>query len=122
MKGALATHAIAELFGEGFMASEIARTLSNTDPDLRAAAYESMRPPRSLPDGCFEFVHHLIWLEDVLEIAPVELTAIEAEGLLRLKRERAHFKAEHPACFKCGMPNEKNAFRCRECMAEIQKG
>lgn len=114
--------AFVELFNEGFMASEITRTLNNTDPDLRPQAFESMRPERTVADGCFEWAHHLIWLERLLEIAPVPLTAAEAEGLLALKRERMRFQVEHPPCPKCGMPNETKAFRCRECMAEIQRG
>jgi hypothetical protein len=113
--------AIAELFNEGFIASEISRTLKNTPPELRPQAFESMRPERTAPDGLFEWAHHLLWLEKLLEIAPVHLTAVEAAGLIALKRERAHFQNTHPACFKCGMPNEKDAFRCRECMAELTR-
>jgi hypothetical protein len=114
--------AIAEMFNEGFMASEITRTLRNTPPDLRPLAFESMKPERTVPDGCFEWAHHLIWLEGMSEVAPVMLTAAEAQGLLALKRERMRFQNQHPSCPKCGMPNEAAAFRCRECMAEIQKG
>ena len=121
MKQVIVRRAIAEMFNEGFMASEITRTLNNTDPELRPQAFESMRPPRTVPDGCFEFAHHLLWLEGLLEIAPVSLTADEAEGLMALSRERARFRSEHPPCVKCGAPNEKAAFRCRECYAEIQK-
>jgi hypothetical protein len=117
--GGMVRQAFVEIFNEGFVASEIARTLRNTPPDLRPEAFESMRPARTVPEGCFEWGHHLIWLEGLLEIAPVRLTAVEAEGLLALKRERQRFQSEHPPCPKCGMPNERHALRCRECMGEI---
>jgi hypothetical protein len=119
--GAIVQRACAELFNEGFMFSEIERTLRNTPPDLRPQALQSMRPPRTVPDGCIHWANYLIWLEGLLEVAPVPLTAVEAQGLLALKRERTRFQNEHPPCPKCGMPNEAAAFRCRECMAEIQR-
>lgn len=121
MTRSMASIAINELFDEGFMASEIARTIANTEPDLRPHAYESMRPERTVPDGCFEWAHHLVWLEQLLEVSPVPLMAIEAEGLVMLKRERARFRNDHPPCPRCGMPNDKAAFACRECFAEIRK-
>ena len=122
MNQVIVQRAIAEFFNEGFMASEITRTLKNTPPDLRPQAFESMRPERTVPDACFEWIHHLLWLEKLLEVAPVSLTATEGEGLIALKRERVRFQNAHPPCPKCGMPNEAVAFRCRECMGEIQKG
>ena len=121
MTSGMVRQAIAEIFNEGFMASEMSRMLKNTDPENRPAAFEKMRSVRTVPDGCFEWGHHLIWLEGMLEVAPVRITAIEAEGLLALKRERQRFQAEHPSCPKCGMPNERHALRCRECMGEIGK-
>lgn len=120
MSQGIVQRAIAELFNEGFMASEISRTLENTPPDLRPLAFESMRPKRTVPDGLFEWAHHLFWLEKLLDIVPVELTAVETVGLIALKQERARFQKTHPSCFKCGMPNEANAFRCRECMADLK--
>ena len=122
MNHAIVQRAIAEMLNEGFMASEIVRTLKNTAPDLRPQAFESMRPERSVPDGCFEWAHHLIWLDELRDVAPVALTAEEAQGLMALKRERARFRANHPPCPKCGMPNVKEAFTCQECFTEIPKG
>ena len=120
MKTELVRRAAAEIFNEGFMYAEIDRTLKNTAPEMRVEAYEQMRPKRTVPDGCFDWVHHLIWVENLLEIVDLPLTAIEAEGLVALKRERIRFQAEHPPCPKCGMPNETHAFKCRECMADIK--
>lgn len=120
MNRALVRKAAAEFFAEGFMHAEIERIIENTEPAMRAEAYETMRPKRSVPDGCFTWIAHLVWLERLLEIVDAPLTAQEAEGLMALKSERARFQAEHPPCPKCGMPNEEHAFRCRECMAEIQ--
>lgn len=119
MNAELLRKAAAEYFSEGFMYAEIERVVKNTEPSLRAEAYETMRFKRTVPDGCFAWIAHLVWLERVLEIAEPKLTAQEAEGLLILRRERARFQAEHPPCPKCGLPNEEHAFRCRECMAEI---
>ena len=112
--------AAAEYFIEGFVYAELHRMLEST-PTLegRLAARASLQPPRSVPDGCFVWINHLVWLERLLEIAPVPLTAAEAEGLMVLKRERDRFQAEHPPCPKCGMPNAIHALRCRECMEEI---
>ncbi len=120
MKPALVRKAAAEYFLEGFMYAEIDRVLKNTLPETRAEAYERMRPQRTVPDGCFAWIGHLVWIENMLEIADLQLTAVEAEGLLLLKRERSRFQSEHPPCPKCGMPNEAHAFKCRECMADIQ--
>jgi hypothetical protein len=119
MNSALLKRAAADYFNEGYEYAEIERTLKNTEPALRAEAYETMRPKRSVPDGCFAWISHLVWLERLLEIADPPLTGEEAEGLLVLKRERSRFQAEHPPCPKCGMPNEEHAFKCRECFAEI---
>lgn len=120
MNAGLVRKAAAEYFIEGFHSGETERVLRNTDEALRVEAYERMRPKRTVPDGCFAWIGHLIWLEGILDVAPVALTAEEAEGLVALKRERARFQASHPACSSCGMPNDAHALRCRECMAEIK--
>lgn len=78
-------------------------------------------PPRTVPQGCFEWIGYLIWLEGVLEVTDLPLLAVETEALLALKRERQRFQAEHPPCPRCGMPNEAHALRCRECMGEIAR-
>ncbi|MHB1673771.1 MAG: hypothetical protein ACYCSP_05920 [Acidobacteriaceae bacterium] len=117
----LLRRAAQEFFAEGFAAPEAERALRGTDPELLEEARKSFMPPRSVPDGCFHWIHYLIWLEGVLEITDVPLTAEEVEALRTLKRERARFQAEHPACPHCGMPNESHALRCRECMGEIGK-
>jgi len=120
MKSDLVRTAAAEYFIEGYLYAEMRRIIENTDPDRRVEAYEQSRPPRTVPDGCFGWITHLIWLENLLEICPLQLTAQEAEGLVTLKRARVKFQAEHPPCPKCGMPNEAHAFKCRECFADIQ--
>lgn len=111
--------AAAEFFLEGFMAREVARKLEHTPPELQGAARQSMMP-RTIPDGGFVWIGYLLWLEQVLEIVPVTLNAWEVEALMVLKRERACFQAEHPACSHCGMPNEAHALCCRECGGEIK--
>lgn len=121
MKAALVKRAAAEYFIEGFMHAEVARAIESTPESHRVDALESMRPPRSVPDGCFVWIGHLVWLEKILELTPVPLTAAEAEGLSILKRERARFMAAHPPCPHCGLPNEPHAFTCRECMGEIKR-
>jgi|GEM_PF-6443994 len=120
MKLALVRRAAAEYFSEGFQYGDIARTIENTPPEERVAAYESLRPRRTVPEGCFVWIAHLVWLEGMLKVAPIQLTAEEAASLQVLKEERQHFQATHPACPRCGLPNSPHAFRCRECMAEIQ--
>jgi hypothetical protein len=119
MRGALVRRAAAEYFIEGFLYAETERILKNTPVELRVEAFESRRPPRSVPDGCFVWINHLVWLERMLEVTALALTADEAEGLRVLKSERLRFQAAHPPCPHCGMPNEKQAFRCQECMGEI---
>lgn len=121
MNRALVRKAAAEYFLEGFLYAEIDRVLRNTEPSLRAEAYERLRFKRSVPDGCFSWIQHLVWLEGILDVTALPLNAEETEGLVVLKRERLRFQAEHPACLKCGMPNEAHALRCRECMAEIPR-
>lgn len=116
----LLRRAAAEYFVEGFVHVELRRVLDGTPPELREEARASIAPKRETPDGCFVWLGYLVWLERVLEIASVPLTAAEAEGLMVLKREREKFQAEHPPCPHCGMPNEAHALRCRECLEEIQ--
>lgn len=121
---AMLKRAASEFFLEGFFAPELARILRNTAPELQAAARASLlsvdgKPIRTVPDGAMVWVQYLIWLEQVLEIMPVQLNAVEVEALMVLKRERNRFQAAHPACHHCGLPNEPHALRCRECMREI---
>ena len=121
MNADLLRRAAAEYFNEGFVYAEIHRIVEDTPQEKRQDARESLQPPRTVPDGCFVWINHLVWLERVLEIAAVPLTAAEAEGLLVLKRERDRFQAEHPPCPHCGMPNEPHALNCRECMETIKR-
>lgn len=121
MNAGLLKLAAAEYFNEGFVYAEVQRIIDNTDPDAREAAREALAPRRTIPDGCFVWINYLVWLERVMEIARVPLTAAEVDGLLVLKRERTRFQAAHPPCFKCGMPNEPHALNCRECMEEIHR-
>jgi hypothetical protein len=122
---AMLRRAAAEFFIEGFMAPEVARMLANTAPELQERARASLmsvdgKPMRTVPDGAFLWIRYLIWLEQVLEIMPLTLNAVEVEALMVLKRERGRFQAAHPACPHCGLPNEAHALRCRECMGEIK--
>ena len=122
---AMLKRAAAQFFLEGFFAPEVARILTHTPPELQEAARASLlsidgQPIRTVPDGAMTWIGHLIWLEQVLEITPVELNAVELEGLIVLKRERARFQAAHPPCPHCGMPNEPHAIHCRECMEAIK--
>lgn len=117
----LLRRAAADFFAEGFAAPEVERAMRGTGPELQEAARKALAPPRTVPDGCFQWIHYLVWLEGVLEITDVPLTAEEVEALRTLQRERNRFQAEHPACPRCGMPNESHALRCRECMEEIGK-
>jgi hypothetical protein len=110
-----------EFFEEGYAYPEANRILSQTLPENQAVARKALLPQRTLPDGYYIWIAHLIWLERILEIAPVEMAAVEVEGLVLLKQERGRFRAEHPPCPHCGMPNEPHALRCRECMGEIGK-
>jgi hypothetical protein len=111
--------AAAEFFNEGFCAPEAERILAQTRPELRGIARAKLIPPRTVPDGAFGWIAHLVWLEGVLEIVQVQLTAVEVEALIALKRARNKFQFEHPPCPHCGMPNEAHALCCRECMKEI---
>jgi hypothetical protein len=116
---AMLKRAAAEFFIEGFVAPEAGRILASTPPDLQAKALESLMPPRTVPDGAFQWIDYLIWLERVLELVDVPLSGMEVEALMVLKRERIRFQNGHPSCPHCGMPNEQYALRCRECMKDI---
>jgi hypothetical protein len=116
---AMLRRAAAEFFIEGFMAAEVARIVANTPPENQEAALKSLMAPRTVPEGGFIWINYLIWLERVLDLVDVPLTAVEVEALMVLKRERIRFQNEHPPCPHCGMPNEAHALRCRECMGEI---
>jgi hypothetical protein len=110
-----------EFFEEGYAYPEANRTLAATPPEHQDEARKALLPQRTLPDGYYVWVAHLIWVERVLEIVPLDLAAVEVEGLLMLKQERSRFQSAHPACPHCGMPNEVHALVCRECMGEIGK-
>ncbi len=111
--------AAAEFFLEGYDYVEAAKILEQTSAENQAAARKALMSQRSLPDGYYGWIAYLIWIERVLEITPIQLYAVELEGLLLLKQERVRFQSNHPPCNHCGMPNEVHAFRCRECMGEI---
>lgn len=113
--------AAAEFFEEGYAIPIAERRLRDTPAELQAEVRSKELPKRTVPDGCFTWVAYLVWLERLLEITPLPLSAAEAEGLVILKRERSRFQAEHPPCPHCGMPNEAHALRCRECMEEINR-
>ena len=123
--------AAAEFFEEGFEMAVAAPILRETPVEQLAEARGKLLshrgpdgkpvPYRTAPDGCFAWISYLVWLEGLLEITPLPLSAAEAQGLLILKRERARFQAEHPPCPRCGMPNEAHATRCRECLEEISR-
>jgi hypothetical protein len=122
MRRELLTQAAEEFLNEGYEYQSAEPILRDTPPELQAEARRKLLPTRTVPDGCFAWLGYLVWLEGVLEIAPsLPLLASEAEGLLILKRARNHFRASHPPCPHCGMPNEAHALRCRECMKEIQR-
>jgi hypothetical protein len=110
-----------EFFEEGYAYPEASRTLAQTAPEHQAEARKALLPQRTLPDGYYVWIAHLIWIERVLEIVSLDLAAVEVEGLLMLKQERNRFQAAHPPCPHCGMPNEAHALICRECMGEIGK-
>jgi hypothetical protein len=110
-----------EFFEEGYAYPEANRILAQTAPELQAEARKNLLPPRTLPEGYYIWVAHLIWLERVLEIVPLQLSAIEVEGLILLKQERNRFQAAHPPCPYCGLPNEAHALLCRECGGQIGK-
>lgn len=121
--------AATEFFEEGFEMATAAPVLRDTAAEQQAEARGKLLshrgpdgkpvPYRTVPDGCFRWIAYLVWLETALEIAPLQLSAAEMQGLLILRRERARFQADHPPCPRCGMPNEAHATRCRECMEEI---
>jgi hypothetical protein len=122
MRRELLTRAAEEFLNEGYEYQSAERILRETPPELQAEARRKLLPSRTVPDGCFVWLGYLVWLEGVLEIAPsLPLLASEAEGLLILRRARMRFRASHPPCPHCGMPNEEHALRCRECMKEIQR-
>jgi hypothetical protein len=110
-----------EFFEEGYDSTEANRILAQTAPEHQAAARQKLYKPRTLPEGYYVWVAHLIWLEAMLEVATFALFAVEAEGLRMLKQERGRFQSAHPPCPHCGMPNEPHALCCRECGGEMGK-
>jgi hypothetical protein len=118
---ALLEKAAQEFLVEGYEYQAAEKTLRDTPPELLPEARAHLLPKRTVPDGCFVWLNHLVWLESVLEVVPLSLLAIEVEGIIVLRRARERFQRDHPPCPACGMPNEKHALRCRECMEEIKK-
>jgi hypothetical protein len=113
--------ACAEFFEEGYEYPLVSKILADTPVELLAEARRDKVPTRTVPDGSFVWVGYLVWLDRMLDVVDLRLTAAEAEGLLVLRRERNRFEAAHPPCPHCGMPNAVHLLRCRECMAEIGK-
>jgi len=109
-----------EFLLEGYEYRTAGKILEATAPEDREEAREKLLSPRTVPDGCFIFLQHIIWVESVLEIVPsLSLAAAEVEAILILRRARKRFQHTHPGCPHCGMPNEAQALRCRECTMEI---
>jgi hypothetical protein len=118
----LLERAAGEFLIEGYEYRTAEKILRDTHPDDREEAREKLLSPRTVPDGCFVFLQHIIWLEQVLEIVPgIQLSADEVSGILVLRRARNQFQRTHPPCPHCGMPNDETALCCRECMKEISR-
>lgn len=113
--------AAAEFFEEGYEYPIASKILAETPVQLLPEARRNLLAQRTAPDGSFVWLSYLVWLDRILDVAELRLSAVEAEGLLVLRRERNRFEAAHPPCPKCGMPNAAHLLRCRECMAEIGK-
>ena len=122
MRRELLEKAAEEFLLEGYEYQTAKSILERTKPEDLAEARSKLFAPRTVPDGCFRWLRYLIWLDDVIEVAPgLPLNADEVDGLLVLRRARDHFQAEHPPCPHCGAPNERHALRCRECTEAIKR-
>jgi hypothetical protein len=109
-----------EFLLEGYEYQAAEKILRETPAELQDEARRRLLPKRTVAEGYFIWLGYLVWLESVLEVQPsLTLLAGEVEGLIILRRARDHFRATHPPCPHCGMPNEEHALRCRECMKEI---
>jgi hypothetical protein len=78
-----------------------------------------MKPTRSLPDGYYSWIGHLIELEGQLAAGiaytAAEIQARELRGLAALRAGRADFDRDYPGCAGCGTRNKRMTFSCRAC-------
>lgn len=111
-----------EFLEEGYAYPVAAHELKATAVEHQAEAAIMLFPRRASGDGFFVWLHHLVWVEGILDVQPqLQLTASEVEGLRILRQARTRFLRSHPPCPHCGMPNEQGTMQCRDCLKEIKR-
>ena len=114
-----------EMFDYTLIERDIDRQVDNllkADPETNPELIAKLMPRSQVAIGYQEWIVYLLWLEDKLN-AGIEfsnMTADEAEGLAMLRRVRAEWQQEHPACGHCGeRVRSRTQKRCRGCMREF---
>lgn len=114
--------ALVEILEEEFAFSRVRRVLDNSEEGDRGRIVESL-PPRTLSPGYYRWASYLFWLE-ARRGAGIEFEQIdgrEMDGLVAVKRARAQWEAQHPAC-PCGARQDTRfETKCRACGLEFAK-
>ncbi|HKV94881.1 MAG TPA: hypothetical protein VJW20_20215 [Candidatus Angelobacter sp.] len=114
-----------EMFDYTLMERDINRQVENllkADPDTNPELIAKLIPQSKVSPGYGYAVAYLLWMEDKLAtgIEFSGITADEAEGLAMLRRVRAEWQQEHPACGHCGeRVRSRTQKHCRNCMREF---
>lgn len=115
-----------EMFDYTLKERDINRQVKNllqADPYASAEVLGKLVPQSEVSPGYHDWVGYLFWMEDKLAtgIEFKDITADEAEGLAMLRRARAEWQSEHPACGNCGeRVRSRTQKRCRGCMQEFR--
>lgn len=116
--------AIEGLLEEGFAYSRIALPLESSDDEGRDRLLRTL-PERNLSEGYYKLGQYLLWLEQHLRSASIDLDkgeALEVDGLCVLSAARREFEHKHPPCGGCGaLQDTRFVGSCHACGIEFRK-
>jgi hypothetical protein len=114
--------ALRELFEEAFCREMIDSLMRKADDETRERAYQDL-PERTLSPGYYSRAEYLLDLASAIECGAAYSAEVlgrdDVVGLTALKRAKAEFEGDHPAC-SCGTrQHNRFARECRSCHAKF---
>lgn len=117
--------AVRELFEESFAQESVRPLLALLgDNDSERERVMSTMPERTLSPGYYDRSAYLLELGSAIE-AGAQYTAtmlarVDVLGLQAVRRAKAQFEYDHPACSACGIRQESRfAAQCRGCRVKF---
>lgn len=115
--------ALREIFEEAFVRALTDHTLETAD-EFTLARLEDNTPVRTLSPGYYTQSEYLLSLATAIDCGvnfdATQVTRDDVAGLQALKRARAKFEADHPACSCGARQHNRYIHACRRCGAKFQ--